>query len=197
MSLQNYRLINIDKLDPESSSNFPISTLSLPVASISSADVQSLAGQIRQLLRGGNTEGALRGALDNAPYGGDDRSKEVHLATVIEILQSIKQSEMSPILSRMYKSEGGTEALDVLMKYLYKGMAHGSQISSSSGKSVSPQPTGFSQVVSRGGGDGGGAAMSVLLSWHEKVGSLAEYMRTLYPLIKATFVTVGSFEFDP
>jgi actin related protein 2/3 complex subunit 5 len=75
MSLQNYRLINIDKLDPESSSNFPISTLSLPVASISSADVQSLAGQIRQLLRGGNTEGALRGALDNAPYGGDDRSK--------------------------------------------------------------------------------------------------------------------------
>jgi hypothetical protein len=26
---------------------------------------------------------------------------------------------MSPILSRIYQSEGGTEALDVLMKYLY------------------------------------------------------------------------------
>ena len=26
---------------------------------------------------------------------------------------------MSPILSRIYQSEGGTEALDVLMKYVY------------------------------------------------------------------------------
>lgn len=40
------------------------------------------------------------------------------MATVVEILQSIKQSEMSPMLSRIYKSEGGTEILDVLMKYL-------------------------------------------------------------------------------
>lgn len=44
--------------------------------------------------------------------------QEVHLATVVEILQSIKQSEMSPMLSRIYGSEGGTETLDVLMKYL-------------------------------------------------------------------------------
>lgn len=44
--------------------------------------------------------------------------QEVHLATVVEILQSIKQSEMSPILNRIYNSESGIEALDVLMKYL-------------------------------------------------------------------------------
>lgn len=44
--------------------------------------------------------------------------QEVHLATVVEILQSIKQSEMSPILNRIYSSDGGIEALDVLMKYL-------------------------------------------------------------------------------
>ena len=44
--------------------------------------------------------------------------QEVHLATVVEILQSIKQSEMSPMLSRIYGAEGGTETLDVLMKYL-------------------------------------------------------------------------------
>ena len=37
---------------------------------------------------------------------------------MVEILQSIKQSEMSPMLSRIYASDGGTEALDVLMKYL-------------------------------------------------------------------------------
>jgi hypothetical protein len=34
---------------------------------------------------------------------------------------------------------------------------------------ITPQPTGFSQVHARGGGEGGGQAMSVLLSWHEKV----------------------------
>ncbi len=48
-----------------------------------------------------------------------DGSQEVHLATVVEILQSIKQADMSPMLSRIYSSEGGTELLDVLMKYLY------------------------------------------------------------------------------
>ena len=46
-------------------------------------------------------------------------AQEVHLATVVEILQSTKQSDMSPMLSRIYGSEGGTELLDVLMKYLY------------------------------------------------------------------------------
>jgi actin related protein 2/3 complex, subunit 5 len=98
---------------------------------------------------------------------------------------------MSPILSRIYQSEGGSEALDTLMKYMYvvalshehavvfrgyelrmlmkfsyKGM---SQTTHSSGKPASPQVTGFSQIQGRtlGGGDAG--AMSVLLSWHEKV----------------------------
>jgi actin related protein 2/3 complex subunit 5 len=36
-------------------------------------------------------------------------------------------------------------------------------------RNITPQPTGFSQIHSRGGGEGGGQAMSVLLSWHEKV----------------------------
>lgn len=45
--------------------------------------------------------------------------QDVHTATVIEVLQSIRQSEMSPILSRIYQSEGGPEILDTLMKYLY------------------------------------------------------------------------------
>ena len=75
MALQNYRLINIDQLDPESSSNLDVSSLSPAVHPTSSADVQTLAGQVRQLLRGGDSEGALRGALENVPYGGDERAK--------------------------------------------------------------------------------------------------------------------------
>ena len=39
--------------------------------------------------------------------------------TVVEILQSIKQADMSPMLGRIYGSPGGVETLDALMKYLY------------------------------------------------------------------------------
>ncbi len=44
--------------------------------------------------------------------------QEAALQTVTEVLQSIKASEMTPILQRIYRSEHGGELLDVLMKYL-------------------------------------------------------------------------------
>ncbi len=40
-------------------------------------------------------------------------------------------------------------------------------------KAMSPQPTGFSQIHARGGIEGGGQAMSVLLSWLEKLLDIA------------------------
>ncbi len=75
MTAINYRTINIDALDPDSPYNFDLSTLAPSVVPVSTADVQSLAGQIRQLLRGGDSEGALRAALEQPPYGGDDKGK--------------------------------------------------------------------------------------------------------------------------
>jgi actin related protein 2/3 complex subunit 5 len=45
--------------------------------------------------------------------------QDAHLHTIIEVLQSIKASEMSPLLKSLYASEGGAEYLDVLMKYMY------------------------------------------------------------------------------
>ncbi|MCJ1284322.1 hypothetical protein MMC26_003653 [Xylographa opegraphella] len=172
MATTNWRTINIDLLDPDSPSNFDTTTLAPPPTPISTGDAHALAAQVRQLLRGGDAEGALRGALENAPYGGDAGVKDIHLATVVEILQSIKQAEMSPLLARMSADAAGADALDVLMKYLYKGMSHSSQPPpAAAGRTVDPQPTGFSQIhaVARGGGEGGGQAMSVLLSWHEKL----------------------------
>ena len=99
----------------------------------------------------------------------DQSGQEIHLQTVTEILQSIRQSEMSPMLQRIYSSPQGTELCDTLMKYLYRGMAQGAP--SSQKNAVTPQQTGgFSQIGSRiGAGEGQGHAMSVLLSWHEKV----------------------------
>ena len=44
--------------------------------------------------------------------------QDAALQTVIEVLQSIKASEMTPLLQRIYGSDGGSECLDVLMKYL-------------------------------------------------------------------------------
>lgn len=75
MATINWRTINIDLLDPESPANFSIATLSPPAPSVTSSEVQSLSSQIKQLLRGGDSEGALRGALENPPYGGDAAAK--------------------------------------------------------------------------------------------------------------------------
>jgi len=71
----NWRTVNIDLLDPESSSNFDTTTLYPPQADVSEADVRQIAGQCRQLLRGGDAEGALRGALESAPRGASDAVK--------------------------------------------------------------------------------------------------------------------------
>ena len=71
----NWRTLNIDALDPESAYNFDLTTLTPAVQPVSSSDVQTLSGQVRQLLRGGNAEAALRGALENAPYGADEQGK--------------------------------------------------------------------------------------------------------------------------
>ncbi|KAK6210849.1 hypothetical protein LQW54_005724 [Pestalotiopsis sp. IQ-011] len=176
-----WRTINIDALDPESSQNFDTTTLHPPLAETSEADARQINQGVRQLLRGGDAEGALRGCLESPVYAGDDAARDAHLQTVLEVLQSIKASDMTPMLQRIYASEGGSELLDVLIKYLYKGMANSSSSSgapktpSRAGSNLTPQATGFSQMSGRPGAtnESTGAAMSVLLSWHEKVVDVA------------------------
>lgn len=82
MATLNWRTINVDALDPDSPANFDLTTLAPAVTPVSTADVQSLAGQIRQLLRGGDSQGALQGALQNAPYGADEKGKVCHGASL-------------------------------------------------------------------------------------------------------------------
>jgi len=175
----NWRTINIDALDPDSSTNFDTSTLHPALAPVSESEIRSIGQQVRQLLRGGDAEGALRGALESAPYGGDENVKEIHLGTVVEVLQGIRASEIPGVLGRIWGSEGGSEVVDCLMKYLYKGMAASSTAGKtpSRGSTLTPQSTGagFSQMGGRPGSqnESSGAAMSVLLSWHEKVVDVA------------------------
>lgn len=75
MANVNWRTINIDALDPDSPANFDLSSLAPTTTPVSTADVQNNAQQIRQLLRSGDNEGALQGALVNPPYGADDKGK--------------------------------------------------------------------------------------------------------------------------
>ncbi|KAI9742505.1 MAG: hypothetical protein M1818_004039 [Claussenomyces sp. TS43310] len=118
----NWRTINIDALDPETSQNFDLATLHPAAAAqqdISESEIRSVAGQVRQALRGGDAEGALVYACQSAPRGALSESvKDIHLHTLTEVLQSIKASEMSPILQRIFHSEGGPDVLDTLMGYL-------------------------------------------------------------------------------
>jgi actin related protein 2/3 complex subunit 5 len=80
---ENWRTINIDALDPESSENFDITTLHAALPEVSEAEVRQIAGQVRQLLRGGDAEGALRGACENAPLGGSDAVKVRLITTMV------------------------------------------------------------------------------------------------------------------
>jgi actin related protein 2/3 complex, subunit 5 len=70
-----WRTINIDALEEDSSLNFDISTLHPQQPETSEAEVRQLAGQVRQLLRGGDAEGALRGCLEFPVYSGPDNVK--------------------------------------------------------------------------------------------------------------------------
>nr|POE89783.1 hypothetical protein CFP56_20252 [Quercus suber] len=149
----NWRTINVDLLDAESASNFDLTTLTPAVQPVSTTDVQTLSGQIRQLARGGNAEGALRGALENAPYGADEQGKVWYLKS------QCSRGETNSLRS---DTAGSTSCCG------HRGMGQGHP---SSGAKSASHGTGFSQAGGRnfGGGEGGGQAMSVFLSWHEKL----------------------------
>lgn len=70
-----WRTIDIDALQEDSPANFDTSTLHPPLPEVGEADVRALAGQVRQLLRGGDSEGALRGCLETPVYNGADVAK--------------------------------------------------------------------------------------------------------------------------
>lgn len=174
----NWRTINVDAYDPESSYNFDLTSLqpaSLPAPSTSAESAQ-IATQVRQLLRAGDSVGALSSALETAPLAGDDQAKQLHLTTVLEVLQGIRQTDVSRVLQDVLGQPGGNALADTLMKYIYKAMSGGTGSSASRG--MSPQSTGgadglsrgFSQIQARNVSEGGSSqAMSVLLSWHEKL----------------------------
>jgi len=70
---QNWRLLDVDALDPELA--YPEEYLKPQYEPVSSSTIQQLNSQCRGLLQKGDNGEALKIALENAPYGGDEAGK--------------------------------------------------------------------------------------------------------------------------
>jgi actin related protein 2/3 complex subunit 5 len=75
MAQANYRLIDIDAHDSENGFSWELLAPRFPPVVL--GDIQTLATHCRQLLQRGDQKGALRSALENVPYGGDDLCKVI------------------------------------------------------------------------------------------------------------------------
>lgn len=119
-----FRRIDIDKLNPDNA--LTREELVPPQPAVSAQDVSSRGQEARQLLSKGDYTAALQTILQNPPYGGDDETKNLNLKNFIEVISTIKSSDITPIVEKL-----SIDNQNVLIKYLYKGM--GSPIGQSHG----------------------------------------------------------------
>ncbi|KAK7203284.1 actin-related protein 2/3 complex subunit 5 [Myxozyma melibiosi] len=119
MANVNFRRINIDILEPENNiapeELVPPSIANLPPASV--AEIQSFGQSVRAALSRGDHADALAAALGNPPYTSSEEVKAIHLTTILEILSTVKSTDISKIVEKL-----SSEDRDTLIKYLYKGM---------------------------------------------------------------------------
>uniref|UniRef100_A0A060TF04 Actin-related protein 2/3 complex subunit 5 n=1 Tax=Blastobotrys adeninivorans TaxID=409370 RepID=A0A060TF04_BLAAD len=110
-----FRKVDVDALDPDK----VVSPEELvpPLPPVDPQEIEQRGQLIRQQLSKGDYIGALQVALDNPPYGGDERTKETNLRNVLEVLTTIKSSDITQIVDQLTP-----EDQNVLIKYLYKGM---------------------------------------------------------------------------
>lgn len=115
MAAIDYRKIDIDALDNEN--NLTKEDLVPEARPVDSSEINQRAQQVRSLLQRGDHAGALQEAINDPPYGGDESAKSMNLSTVIEVLTSVRGSDMTPIIEKLDHEQQVT-----LLKYLYKGM---------------------------------------------------------------------------
>ncbi|KAF9581200.1 plasma membrane localization protein, partial [Lunasporangiospora selenospora] len=137
-----FRKIDIDALEEDAFGQDELDAQEIgevrPAHEIEAA-VASRAQEVRTLLQRGNASGALSASLQDPPYGRSlDAAKARNTQTVMEVLSSIKLVEVGQTVKGLSLDEQ-----DVLMKYLYAGMAAPEQFNT-----------------------------GVLLAWHEKHASL-------------------------
>ncbi|KNC95866.1 uncharacterized protein SPPG_08730 [Spizellomyces punctatus DAOM BR117] len=146
-----HRKINVDQYDDEDAFVDENQTASGPTADSAQveADVNSRAAEVRNYLSRGDVAGAVAKALENPPAGRALQTvKDRNTATVMEALAAARSTDIINIVKGL-----STQQMDILMKYIYRGMGSPELYNS-----------------------------AILLTWHEKateVGGLGGIVRAL------------------
>ncbi|RKO95871.1 hypothetical protein CXG81DRAFT_7785, partial [Caulochytrium protostelioides] len=83
------------------------------------AAVSARAAAVRAALQRSDTFTAVTTALQAPPVGKDVQAlKDANTQTVLEALMAVRQADMGAIVAKLPQ-----EQVDVLMKYIYRGMA--------------------------------------------------------------------------
>lgn len=119
-----FRQVDIDRLDPDSPVNFHPEVIE---SGVTVQDVHGVAQEVKSALGSGNGAKALKLAVQNPPYGSDEAAKDAALDTILQVLSSMRISEIDAAVKGLDTTEQ-----TVLVKYLYKassspkGKANGS-----------------------------------------------------------------------
>lgn len=117
--MTDWRRIDIDAYEPENHLSKEDLIPSLPPTSYE--QIEAISKQARTALSSGQFQQALELTLDSPPYVADDRTKDLHAATVFEVLCSVKNNHSTNDLSKFIKLLDSQQQ-DNLIKYLYKIM---------------------------------------------------------------------------
>eukprot|EP00008_Paramoeba_atlantica_P015570 CAMPEP_0201474972 /NCGR_PEP_ID=MMETSP0151_2-20130828/462_1 /ASSEMBLY_ACC=CAM_ASM_000257 /TAXON_ID=200890 /ORGANISM="Paramoeba atlantica, Strain 621/1 / CCAP 1560/9" /LENGTH=121 /DNA_ID=CAMNT_0047854943 /DNA_START=103 /DNA_END=468 /DNA_ORIENTATION=- len=80
-------------------------------------DYQAIEAQTHDCIGQGNFPKALEVLLGNPPYYSDQGTKDSHADLFMEVVSRVKESDIKKIVEGM-----NPDQLDVLMKYVYRGM---------------------------------------------------------------------------
>ncbi|OWB70734.1 hypothetical protein B5S31_g413 [[Candida] boidinii] len=113
--MEDWRRIDIDKYDPDlqyepDSNGYP---------DISLFEVQTKIQNIRTYISKGQFKDGLSYALSESPFGSTQQeAKTQYLISFIELLTSVRQSEITSIVKSLNSDE-----LDLLVSLIYRGMS--------------------------------------------------------------------------
>ncbi|TPX56371.1 hypothetical protein PhCBS80983_g04580 [Powellomyces hirtus] len=116
-----HRKIDVDKFDDEDAFVDENATAqgSTAVSAQTEADVDARATEVRNYLSRGDTGAAVVKALENPPAGREVTTvKDKNTATVMAALAAAKSGDILNIVKSL-----DSKQVDILMKYIYRGMA--------------------------------------------------------------------------
>lgn len=111
-----FRNADVDKYDEDQYEDEETTNLE------AAAQFTDREARVKSLISQGNPAGALPIVLESPPAGSSDKSiKERNLSLVLDVVTRFKSADVEKAVSTL-----DTDQQDILMKYIYKGFAGGS-----------------------------------------------------------------------